>query len=173
MKIAQPQAGKSKSIVSGRRNIIVRFWQAFVAIASLELVWVVGSLLQSRRANRNKTGERSHLIAAGRVDQFKPGEVAGIPQGGFYLVCQEDGSFLALSKTCTHLGCTVPWNEEKQQFTCPCHGSTFDAKGLVMTAPATRPLDYYPLKIENGQIWVDIAVPIKRDGFAASQTGRS
>lgn len=173
MKISQPQTGRSKSVVSGRRNIIVRFWQVLVAAASIEFVWVIGSLLQARRANRKKSGESSHLIAAGKVDQFHPGEVVGIPQGGFYLVCQEDGSFLALSKTCTHLGCTVPWNEEKQQFTCPCHGSTFDSKGLVMAAPATRPLDYYPLKIENGQIWVDIAVPIKRDSFASFRAGRS
>lgn len=173
MKLSKKTTGRSKSTGTGRRNLMVRFWHVLVALASFELLWVAGSLLKSRRVNRDKAQGSSHLIAAGNVNQFKPGEVKGIPQGGFYLVCQEDGSFLALSKTCTHLGCTVPWNKEKQRFTCPCHGSTFDSTGLVMAAPATRPLDYYPLKIENGEIWVDIAVPVKRDAFASFQIGRS
>lgn len=173
MILSKKHRSKSKSVTTGRRNVMVRIWQALAALASLELLWVAGSLLKSRRANRDKAQTNTHLIAVGNVDQFKPGEVKGIPQGGFYLVRQEDGSFLALSKTCTHLGCTVPWNKEKQQFTCPCHGSTFDSKGLVMAAPATRPLDYYPLKIENGQIWVNLAAAIKRDGLASSQDGHS
>jgi cytochrome b6-f complex iron-sulfur subunit len=76
---------------------------------------------------------------------------------------------LALSRICTHLGCSVPWDEEKKKFVCPCHGSTFNMTGEVLTAPAPRPLDTYPVRIENGIVKVDISEPQKRQRFDPSQ----
>jgi Rieske Fe-S protein len=35
----------------------------------------------------------------------------------------------------------------------------FDIRGDVLNPPATRPLDYYPMKIENGVIMVDLGAP--------------
>lgn len=109
------------------------------------------------------------IIDAGMITDFKPGSVKAIPQGQFYVVCLDDGSFLALSRTCTHLGCSVPWNDKEKKFICPCHGSTFDTAGTVLTAPALRPLDYFPIRLENGLIRVDISRPLKRQSFASAQ----
>lgn len=36
---------------------------------------------------------------------------------------------LALSATCTHLGCNVRWREESNQFVCPCHAGVYDENG--------------------------------------------
>ena len=101
-----------------------------------------------------------------------PETVTAIPSGQFYLACLADGSLLALSRICTHLGCSVPWDEEKNQFVCPCHGSTFNLTGDVLTAPAPRPLDTYPVRIENGIVKVDISVPQIRDHFEPGQATR-
>ncbi|WP_163336329.1 ubiquinol-cytochrome c reductase iron-sulfur subunit [Desulfopila sp. IMCC35008] len=157
-----------------RRHLLFSWlWKCVAAIGILELSWVVGSLFHRRSRNRKTKEEGSIIINAGMLDQYKPGDVKAVPEGKFYLVCLEDGSFLALSRTCTHLGCSVPWHEEQKKFICPCHGSTFDEHGVVLTPPAIRPLDYFPVKIENGLIRVDISQARRRDSFDASQTQHS
>lgn len=168
----QDRSQKTKGLARGRRNLLGRCWQLVMALIGFQLVWIAGSLLQSRQKNVNRAAKGDGFLEAARVEQLSPGDVVAVVQGGFYLVCQQDGSFLALSKTCTHLGCTVPWHEEKQQFICPCHGSRFDCKGQVLTPPAPRPLDYYPIKIENGKIMVDTTSPLRREAFNPSQTAR-
>jgi glycine/D-amino acid oxidase-like deaminating enzyme/nitrite reductase/ring-hydroxylating ferredoxin subunit len=52
----------------------------------------------------------------------------------------EDGRLVAVSATCTHLGCTVRWNGAERSWDCPCHGSRFATDGTVLTGPAVAPL---------------------------------
>ncbi|MCK4991655.1 MAG: Rieske (2Fe-2S) protein, partial [Bacteroidales bacterium] len=35
----------------------------------------------------------------------------------------------AISTVCTHLGCTVFWQKDRQEFFCPCHNGRFDKNG--------------------------------------------
>jgi cytochrome b6-f complex iron-sulfur subunit len=41
--------------------------------------------------------------------------------------------------------------------------------GEVLTAPAPRPLDTYPVRIENGIVKIDISAPQKREHFDPTQ----
>ena len=154
-----------------RRTILNRIWVFLGIIACIEAGWFGSSLLRSRK-NRSLADRSAEPLNAGDVDAFKPGSVTPIPKGQFYLSRLEDGSFLALSKTCTHLGCSVPWDDKQQRFVCPCHGSTFNSKGEALSAPATRPLDYFPLRIENGKIKVFASTAQRRDSFSVDQTVR-
>lgn len=157
--------------VTRRRAIVNWLWGLLALGAVVEGSWLVTTLFKSH-SKKEAQNQKGKIIDAGQVSDFKPGQVKAVPQGQFYLSCLEDGSFIALSRTCTHLGCSVPWNTEQDTFICPCHGSSFDKKGLVLTAPAIRPLDYYPLRVENGRIRVDISSPVKRQSFDNSQTGK-
>ncbi len=112
------------------------------------------------------------MIDAGTIQQYKPGTITPVPQGRVYIACLEDGGYLALSSTCTHLGCSLPWVEKEHKFICPCHGSTFDLRGVVLTAPATRALDIHPLRIENGVLKVDISRSVRRSSFDPAQVVR-
>lgn len=154
-----------------RRTFLNRLWGLLAALACLEISWLTGSLLHSKRKNSGQN-DRQRLLEAGRADSFTPGEVKAVPDGALYIACLDDGSFLALSRTCTHLGCSIPWNNEEAKFICPCHGSRFDITGTVLTAPAIRPLDYYPIRLENGLLRVDITRPVRRERFDPSQAVR-
>jgi Rieske Fe-S protein len=162
---------KTTTSEPSRRQFLNRVWAFFGVVAVAEFGWLGLSFLNSRK-ERNKPVKTESIVTAGAVEQFTPATVTAVPLGQFYLACLADGSFLALSRTCTHLGCSVPWNDEKNQFVCPCHGSTFSLTGEVLTAPAPRPLDTYPVRIENGIVKVDTSAPQKRARFETSQATR-
>jgi Rieske Fe-S protein len=51
---------------------------------------------------------------------------------------------VTVSTICTHAGCVLDgYNSATQQYLCPCHGSIFNAEGLVLVGPATTPLPTY------------------------------
>lgn len=164
---AQPE--NTPVAAANRRTFLNRIWTLLGVLASIEVGWIGLSVFASR--GKKQQSESAHqVINAGRINLLQPNTVTPISQGRFHLVCLEDGSLLALSNSCTHLGCAVPWDQAQGKFICPCHGSTFDIKGEVLTAPATRPLDVYPVRIENGMVKVDVTQRIKRDSFSPAQT---
>jgi 3-phenylpropionate/trans-cinnamate dioxygenase ferredoxin subunit len=70
------------------------------------------------------------------------------------------GNLRAVSPWCTHQRVSLMsgWIEGGE-LVCPLHGARFDlATGRHLCAPAPRPLLSYPLKIEDGQVWVDVSV---------------
>lgn len=77
------------------------------------------------------------------------GWVQTVNSYGVYIVKHEDGSVLALSNKCTHLGCRVNWKPEENAYICPCHNAYFDINGAIVKGPQPRPLDKYETKIEN------------------------
>ncbi len=154
-----------------RRGFLGRVWLLLGGVALAEAAWIVGDFFQPRR--RRSVVDHGDIIVAGPVERFEPGSVTAFPEGRFYLARLADGGFLALHRECTHLGCTVPWIASEGRFVCPCHASSFDITGDVLSPPAPRPLDVFPVRIENDIVKVDVRQPIRREGFAASQVVRS
>jgi cytochrome b6-f complex iron-sulfur subunit len=62
-------------------------------------------------------------------------------------------TFVALTATCTHQGCTIT-NYQGSSFVCPCHGSTFDTSGRVLSGPASRSLQQYNTQFVNGVLTI-------------------
>ncbi len=78
--------------------------------------------------------------------------VQGLKGDPTYLIVKTSGDGIesfALNAECTHLGCVVPWDPMQEKFVCPCHGSQYDAKGLVLRGPAPGPLKLAKVDIEE------------------------
>lgn len=162
-------APQSATVSEPSRRSFFRFaWLSLGGLAVVEFVWVAMNFLRPRLTPEEEAG----IVIAGPAERYEPSTVTAFQRGKFYLSRLESGGFLALSRECTHLGCTVPWVEEEGRFVCPCHGSAYNQKGEVVNAPAPRPLDVYPVKIENGIVIVDTSEPQKRLSFAEAQVTR-
>lgn len=142
-----------------RRSFLKLAWGAAGAVALAEAGLVTYRFL----APKAVAGQFGGVFSVGRVEDFPPGSVTPFNEGRFYLVRLADGGFLALYRKCTHLGCAVPWDPAQGKFVCPCHASAFEMDGDLLNPPAPRPLDRFPVTIENGEIKVDTGQAIQRD----------
>ncbi len=97
---------------TSRRDYLKTAWKALGLVAAAEFATVLVAFLWPRA--KGEADQRAAVIEAGPVAEFTPASVTAFPRGRFYLVRLADGGFLALSSRCTHLGCSVPWNEKSQ-----------------------------------------------------------
>jgi cytochrome b6-f complex iron-sulfur subunit len=159
--------GVNPGSVITRRDFLNTAWKGLGIIAGLEALGMITAYFIS---GKNKSlPPQKPLLEAGPVDSFGLNTVSAFMGGRFYLARLQDGGFIALSLRCTHLGCAVSWEEEKKRFVCPCHSSAFDITGEVLNPPAPRPLDYYPVMVENGMVKVDISMVKERNTFRTDQ----
>jgi 3-phenylpropionate/trans-cinnamate dioxygenase ferredoxin reductase component len=69
------------------------------------------------------------------------GGLVGVDGRQLAVYRDEDGHTYELSPRCTHMGCTVDWNDAAKTWDCPCHGSRFSFDGSVVRGPAAEPLE--------------------------------
>ena len=88
----------------------------------------------------NRGGDTQSSVTS--IDAIPAGQGGVIKRGKQKLAVWKDmnGKPHALSASCTHLGCTVTWNNAERTWDCPCHGSMFSADGGVVHGPALKPL---------------------------------
>ncbi|MGD9900336.1 MAG: ubiquinol-cytochrome c reductase iron-sulfur subunit [Calditrichaceae bacterium] len=108
-----------------------------------------------RRTFLHTLGRRILLLAAGllyfpfsgflnRVSQKKhilTFKLKDLKENEFFFVRTDHQKLRIISKKCTHLGCTVNFNENSKLFVCPCHGSKFDEDGHFISGPAKKDLN--------------------------------
>ncbi len=68
------------------------------------------------------------------------------------LVNTKDKGILAFSRVCTHLGCLVKFDKDRQEFICPCHAGTFNLEGNVLSGPPPKPLPKFSVRIEGNNL---------------------
>ena len=151
-----------------RRSFITKLWKGLGILVSIEFATVISGFLFSGKQDEKQL-EPKRLIDAGDVNSFPVNSVTPFRGGRFFLARLIDGGFIAMSLRCTHLGCSINWNEEKKIFVCPCHSSSFKINGDVLSPPAPRALDYYKITIENNIVKVDIGTRLERKKFLKEQ----
>ncbi len=94
-------------------------------------------------------------ILASRVDAWN--KFPNAPVGAVYLRRTGDKQVEALNVVCPHAGCFVDFRQDKKDYFCPCHNSSFGLDGKIADrkSPAPRGLDGLEVEIRNEkEVWV-------------------
>lgn len=90
------------------------------------------------------------LITVEQVDGWRK----IVSEKAIYVLPLKDGVLRVLSPICPHLGCSIPWNEARQEFICPCHVAVFAPDGAHVSGPSPRAMDDLESRVENGMLQV-------------------
>lgn len=88
---------------------------------------------------------------------LKPGQAMGFMFGTrpAVLIHQADGTWTAFDAVCTHLGCTVKYESDKDRIFCECHLGTYDPRtGEPTSGPPPRALTKYVVEEKDDAIVV-------------------
>ncbi|MBD1207879.1 MAG: Rieske (2Fe-2S) protein [Ignavibacteria bacterium] len=91
--------------------------------------------------------------------EFADGTFVVVRKGGklsapVYLCKHADGTFSALVMKCTHKGCEV--RPAGDLLICPCHGSEFTNKGVVLSPPALENLLSFHTSVDAASVTIYI-----------------
>lgn len=71
------------------------------------------------------------------------------------LIHNTDDSWIALSAVCSHLGCTVKFEPDRNRIHCACHGGVYDPKtGRNVSGPPPKLLRAYKVSIAPDSVLV-------------------
>ncbi len=134
-------------------------------VAALLTVPGVGYVLDPLLRRRSREDEFKEIGEASILRDDRPVSVTVIGEkrdawtrapnqrlGSVWLQKKGDGSVLALSAECPHLGCRVSYQEEENRFFCPCHDAAFDLEGNVTEGPAKRGMDPLEARVREGLV---------------------
>jgi glycine/D-amino acid oxidase-like deaminating enzyme/nitrite reductase/ring-hydroxylating ferredoxin subunit len=102
---------------------------------------------ENAKAGLHFVGDRLTKRGTRPIEDLAPGEGDIVSLRGDKVAGhrRDDGTLVAVSPVCTHLGCQVNWNRAERSWDCPCHGSRFSPEGDVLQGPAVHRLEGKPL----------------------------
>ena len=149
---------------TGRRDFLKWSWIAGAGLIGVAGGWTTWDVL--RPVETAGFGGEVRAIPEELVPEDG---VVAVPAARSYLT-RIDGEIVAISETCPHLGCRVPWCETSGQFECPCHGSTFNRKGEARKGPSPRAMSTYPVEVVDGLVIINTGEPTKGQPLGEPET---
>jgi glycine/D-amino acid oxidase-like deaminating enzyme/nitrite reductase/ring-hydroxylating ferredoxin subunit len=104
---------------------------------------IVKLLEENARVGLRFFGDRLRTRGNRPIEDLAPGEGDIVSHEGEKVAGhrRDDGTLVAVSSRCTHLGCQLNWNTAERSWDCPCHGSRFSPEGEILQGPAVRELE--------------------------------
>lgn len=135
---------------SSRRTFLGVCLGGLGAIAAAAVSWPLFRYLAPRSG-----GENAGKVVIPETD-IREGEAKFFEYAGSsaVMVRKRGGDLVAFSAVCTHLGCIVQWEKDKQDFLCPCHAGRFSVDGGVIDGPPPKPLKKLQFAVAGGNITV-------------------
>jgi cytochrome b6-f complex iron-sulfur subunit len=137
----------------GRRRLI-GYLLGFSVVATLGgvLTPIIGYLWPPSRAANSGSGR----VEVGTTADYPVGVGHVVPVNDQpVIVINTNQGMRAYSAICTHLGCVVEWDQERQFILCPCHDGRFNAiNGAIISGPVPTPLPQLEVTVEGDAIYV-------------------
>jgi len=135
-----------------RRDFLGAALGGSAAAFAVALVYPLGRFLQP--ASRPVSGATS----VGKIEDFAVGtaKTVLVNDHPVLVIRAPDGQFRAFSALCPHLQCVVGYSPERNRIECPCHRGVFSIDGQNVSGPPPRPLDEYPVTINDGAVIVSM-----------------
>lgn len=146
-----------------RRNLLRTGWKLGSGLLTAIGGWTSWELLRPLAAT-----SAGGKVKLGSPSKFQPDTATYVREGRLW-VANASGELFALSQTCPHLGCRVPFCDSSGRFECPCHGSVFDIGGEWIQGPSPRGMDRHPLTLEGDTLTVDTGKRIDGPDRGASK----
>src|ERR1039458_7294632 len=88
-------------------------------------------------------------VIASKTGEMKPnsGKIFRFGSRPGLLILESDGTYRALSATCTHLACTVQYRSDLREIWCACHNGIYDLNGRNVSGPPPRPLTLFDVHL--------------------------
>ena len=133
----------------GRRLILGVLGSGMAATLGAVLYPLIRFLVPPAAA-RGEVNEAS----GGKTGDLRPnaGKIVKFGSRPVLLVRIDESHWRAYSAVCTHLGCTVQYQERERRIWCACHGGTYDLNGRVISGPPPRPLDSYTVHVRGEEV---------------------
>ena len=138
-----------------RRRFMSSFarWSVFTTLVLSGIVTI--------RALVPRSSKYRSLIRLGYYQTYPVGKFTFVKEHNIYVYRDHKG-IRVVSAICTHLGCTI--EKSDTGFVCPCHGSSYDQVGHVLSGAAMKNLPWFRAHLrEGGILFVDIRSVVSPD----------
>lgn len=102
----------------------------------------------------------TRFVTVAKTGDIRPGDLAVFDVEGVRIaIANANGHFFAIDDTCTHEQCSLAEEGtlDGTVVTCGCHGAQFDVTtGAVLAPPAPEPVKAYPVRVDHGNIEVEV-----------------
>jgi Rieske Fe-S protein len=157
-----PIAPPSRRRVVSRRALLAGTLGTAAGLAAGAALATLAEHQAAESPGADLIGRGGAWLAVATIDQLAPGGVLRFTTANIagHLIRKTDGSFLALSAACTHLGCLVNWNATDRSFDCPCHDWRYSSTGAPYSASSHyQPLPQLQVRVEGDEVQVYVPAP--------------
>ncbi len=139
---------------SRRRDVLANLAVALTVVPGVALAarYVLAYLVPRAAA----TTREVMLARLGAMPVGSSREFRGVLGNDVIVVRLGERDVRAFSVVCTHLGCRVQWDQQEENFLCPCHMGRFDTAGAVIAGPPPAPLPSYPVRLDRDAVYVSV-----------------
>jgi len=149
--MTDPKNGPDAGTDAGRRGFVNGFLVTAFAALGAAAIYPVARFLSPPRVPEATTNR----VLAGKVSELAQTKWKIFPFGSEpgILVQTGPGEYRAFSGTCTHLACTVQYEDSTKQIWCACHNGWYDLHGRVVSGPPPAPLDSFEINVVGDDIF--------------------